>query len=271
MFLIFYHLRSSRAAVITWVVNFGHDHLFPLPLGELHGDLLWARPWPAEPQEQREPARQRAPTDGTLCWGPLQISRHFIQWRQVPDGLWEQGQVIEQGEMLEMNPCILGWWDEALWCDGGFKPVDWYKQKWREVLVKKWHFTWAFPFFPLSIWLYFRLYLQFGDRLCICSVEIKMCFSPDFSWFQHDSVRWIDEWLFIVLILRTVAATNMNETSSRSHAVFSIIFTQKKHDMESDNTLEKVLKPKLLQNKKKQNSWWFCFSETSGSLRHGPG
>lgn len=41
---------------------------------------------------------------------------------------------------------------------------------------------------------------------------------------------------------RTVAATNMNETSSRSHAVFNIIFTQKKHDMDSENTSEKVLK-----------------------------
>uniref|UniRef100_A0A4W6DUW6 Kinesin family member 1A n=1 Tax=Lates calcarifer TaxID=8187 RepID=A0A4W6DUW6_LATCA len=40
---------------------------------------------------------------------------------------------------------------------------------------------------------------------------------------------------------RTVAATNMNETSSRSHAVFNIIFTQKKHDMETENTSEKVL------------------------------
>lgn len=40
--------------------------------------------------------------------------------------------------------------------------------------------------------------------------------------------------------LRTVAATNMNETSSRSHAVFNIIFTQKRHDAETDNTSEKV-------------------------------
>ncbi|XP_067385363.1 kinesin-like protein KIF1A isoform X2 [Channa argus] len=45
---------------------------------------------------------------------------------------------------------------------------------------------------------------------------------------------------------RTVAATNMNETSSRSHAVFNIIFTQKKHDMESDNTSEKVSKISLV-------------------------
>lgn len=39
---------------------------------------------------------------------------------------------------------------------------------------------------------------------------------------------------------RTVAATNMNETSSRSHAVFNIIFTQKRHDADTDNTSEKV-------------------------------
>ncbi|KFO22544.1 Kinesin-like protein KIF1B [Fukomys damarensis] len=39
---------------------------------------------------------------------------------------------------------------------------------------------------------------------------------------------------------RTVAATNMNETSSRSHAVFNIIFTQKRHDAETNITTEKV-------------------------------
>uniref|UniRef100_A0A4W5LG86 Kinesin-like protein n=1 Tax=Hucho hucho TaxID=62062 RepID=A0A4W5LG86_9TELE len=45
---------------------------------------------------------------------------------------------------------------------------------------------------------------------------------------------------------RTVAATNMNETSSRSHAVFNIIFTQKRHDAETDNTSEKVSKISLV-------------------------
>ncbi|XP_049322858.1 kinesin-like protein KIF1A isoform X3 [Astyanax mexicanus] len=45
---------------------------------------------------------------------------------------------------------------------------------------------------------------------------------------------------------RTVAATNMNETSSRSHAVFNIIFTQKRHDSDTDNTLEKVSKISLV-------------------------
>ncbi|XP_030078312.1 kinesin-like protein KIF1C isoform X2 [Microcaecilia unicolor] len=45
---------------------------------------------------------------------------------------------------------------------------------------------------------------------------------------------------------RTVAATNMNETSSRSHAVFTIVFTQKRHDMETDLSTEKVSKISLV-------------------------
>ncbi|NXJ34681.1 KIF1B protein, partial [Ciconia maguari] len=45
---------------------------------------------------------------------------------------------------------------------------------------------------------------------------------------------------------RTVAATNMNETSSRSHAVFTIVFTQKKHDTETDLSTEKVSKISLV-------------------------
>lgn len=32
----------------------------------------------------------------------------------------------------------------------------------------------------------------------------------------------------------------MNETSSRSHAVFTIVFTQKKHDTETNLSTEKV-------------------------------
>ncbi|XP_078281445.1 kinesin-like protein KIF1B isoform X10 [Rhinoraja longicauda] len=45
---------------------------------------------------------------------------------------------------------------------------------------------------------------------------------------------------------RTVAATNMNETSSRSHAVFTIVFTQKRHDVETDLCTEKVSKISLV-------------------------
>ncbi|XP_034553280.1 kinesin-like protein KIF13A isoform X6 [Notolabrus celidotus] len=45
---------------------------------------------------------------------------------------------------------------------------------------------------------------------------------------------------------RTVAATNMNEESSRSHAVFSIIVTQTLYDLRSGNSGEKVSKMSLV-------------------------
>nr|XP_033779917.1 kinesin-like protein KIF1C isoform X2 [Geotrypetes seraphini] len=45
---------------------------------------------------------------------------------------------------------------------------------------------------------------------------------------------------------RTVAATNMNETSSRSHAVFTIVFTQKRHDEMTSLDTEKVSKISLV-------------------------
>ncbi|KAI0134635.1 kinesin heavy chain [Xylariales sp. AK1849] len=45
---------------------------------------------------------------------------------------------------------------------------------------------------------------------------------------------------------RTVAATNMNETSSRSHAVFTLMVTQKKFDTETKMAMEKVAKISLV-------------------------
>ncbi|XP_069803088.1 kinesin-like protein KIF1B isoform X11 [Dendropsophus ebraccatus] len=45
---------------------------------------------------------------------------------------------------------------------------------------------------------------------------------------------------------RTVAATNMNETSSRSHAVFTIVFTQRRLDVETNLSTEKVSKISLV-------------------------
>ncbi|KAH7148684.1 hypothetical protein EDB81DRAFT_471150 [Dactylonectria macrodidyma] len=45
---------------------------------------------------------------------------------------------------------------------------------------------------------------------------------------------------------RTVAATNMNETSSRSHAVFTLMLTQKKFDVETKMEMEKVAKISLV-------------------------
>ncbi|KAF2400491.1 kinesin family protein [Trichodelitschia bisporula] len=45
---------------------------------------------------------------------------------------------------------------------------------------------------------------------------------------------------------RTVAATNMNETSSRSHAVFTLTLSQKRHDVETKMDTEKVAKISLV-------------------------
>lgn len=45
---------------------------------------------------------------------------------------------------------------------------------------------------------------------------------------------------------RTVASTNMNETSSRSHAVFTLIFTQKRYDVQTDLNTECVSKISLV-------------------------
>ncbi|MCJ1393617.1 kinesin-like protein Klp8 [Xylographa bjoerkii] len=45
---------------------------------------------------------------------------------------------------------------------------------------------------------------------------------------------------------RTVAATNMNETSSRSHAVFTLTLTQRRHDVETSLDTEKVAKISLV-------------------------
>ncbi|CAH1762191.1 4166_t:CDS:10 [Entrophospora sp. SA101] len=45
---------------------------------------------------------------------------------------------------------------------------------------------------------------------------------------------------------RTVAATNMNETSSRSHAVFTLLLTQKRHDSETNMDTEKVSRISLV-------------------------
>jgi kinesin family protein 1 len=46
---------------------------------------------------------------------------------------------------------------------------------------------------------------------------------------------------------RTVAATNMNETSSRSHAVFTLLLTMKRHDSGTNLDTEKVSRIKCVR------------------------
>lgn len=66
-----------------------------------------------------------------------------------------------------------------------------------------------------------------------CGVAVTRC--PGTHVFGHGPLVTV-----CIPCPRTVAATNMNETSSRSHAVFNIIFTQRRHDAETDVTTEKV-------------------------------
>ena len=61
-----------------------------------------------------------------------------------------------------------------------------------------------------------------------------------------------------IVFFRTVAATNMNETSSRSHAVFTIVFTQKKLDNETNLSTEKVGKFQCLG--------WSCVERGSSKV-----
>ena len=52
---------------------------------------------------------------------------------------------------------------------------------------------------------------------------------------------------------RTVAATNMNSESSRSHAVFNIILTQTLTDLQTSVSTENLI-PKVSNSKNKQKA-----------------
>lgn len=73
------------------------------------------------------------------------------------------------------------------------------------------------------------------DSLVICELKELPVIVMPVMWSLLSIVTWSPFCVF-----RTVAATNMNETSSRSHAVFTIVFTQKKHDAETNLSTEKV-------------------------------
>ena len=72
---------------------------------------------------------------------------------------------------------------------------------------------------------------------------IYKCFIASLFWNLSENELFIDFFLFHQKA-RTVAATNMNEVSSRSHAVFTIILNQRKYDSDTKLTAEKVI-PKI--------------------------
>ena len=55
-----------------------------------------------------------------------------------------------------------------------------------------------------------------------------------------DSDNSFSQGILTRALIRTVAATNMNEVSSRSHAVFSIVVSQRHHDTRTSLVGEKV-------------------------------
>lgn len=89
-----------------------------------------------------------------------------------------------------------------------------------------------------------------SDKVVIISVTCTLNLSSWLCWSEliyfviiketSSFLHKLTKNVFTICLCRTVAATNMNETSSRSHAVFNIIFTQKRLDADTDNTSEKV-------------------------------
>lgn len=91
--------------------------------------------------------------------------------------------------------------------------------------------------------IYKYLYRYFFFELLLKTIVINISFL----------IKYVQSFLMCtyfslirVVYFRTVAATNMNETSSRSHAVFTIFFTQKRLDEMTQLTTEKVSKISLV-------------------------
>lgn len=91
---------------------------------------------------------------------------------------------------------------------------------------------------------HFDMFKIFKRYTFIFSVLINFVFVTYFLYYFLKVIVLCVSFLFI--FIRTVAATNMNETSSRSHAVFTIFFTQKRLDEMTQLTTEKVSKISLV-------------------------
>lgn len=95
-------------------------------------------------------------------------------------------------------------------------------------------------------------YVDNLERMAVCSYEdifdlmdagnkARYINNYILNLFKYKTYRFLIEIFAIkTLYFRTVAATNMNSTSSRSHAVFTIVLTQKLHDEATNLDTEKV-------------------------------
>ncbi|KAK3547802.1 hypothetical protein QTP86_031443, partial [Hemibagrus guttatus] len=96
------------------------------------------------------------------------------------------------------------------------------------------------------------------ERVCdllspVCAVGLRVREHPILGPYVEDltthavsNYREITELMECGNRARTVAATNMNEASSRSHAVFTLIFSQRHRDIITNLTTEKVSKISLV-------------------------
>lgn len=79
-----------------------------------------------------------------------------------------------------------------------------------------------------------------GGNLKVREHPVLGPYVQDLSRLAVDSYKNLDQLMDEGNKARTVAATNMNETSSRSHAVFMIFVTQKILDPNTKQVTEKV-------------------------------
>ena len=86
-------------------------------------------------------------------------------------------------------------------------------------------------------------YVEDLTKLAVQSYQVRFCSTLQTSQYSSQDISdLMDEGNKA----RTVASTNMNETSSRSHAVFTIVLSQKRHDAETHINSEKVSKISLV-------------------------
>ena len=188
-----------------------------LRTGELLWDLLRARARPAQSEEQEQPARARAPAAGTLRRGLVQTGRHVLPRHQRPHRRGQQGPVSVVP--LHFHHVPLNWPSVFLGRALALR-LPWNRFSWPWVLLNIIVLAREAGFEKVLLFVFSWIW-----GCCWVSLNCAICVTD--------------------VTDRTVAATNMNETSSRSHAVFTLIFTQRRHCETTGLSTEKASKVRL--------------------------
>lgn len=85
-------------------------------------------------------------------------------------------------------------------------------------------------------------YVDNLEKMAVCSYNDVFELMDAGNKARFDLFYFLNFHNFLVSLtwLRTVAATNMNSTSSRSHAVFTLTLTHRSHDLATNLDTEKV-------------------------------